>query len=274
VLRQVPVTLPEGYVDFYRNLETWQNEQQIRLQRDYLPVEADVKQLLNNNRPLIELVKFEINSNLYKDLHTKLLAFIKGSRNESGKVMDAIFNRVSELDFSDLAQKIAIQDYDHLTNLALDLGLPVELFLFTLDHAFRPFLRVFALPFSQALSSEEIANWPFPTQCPCCGSKSYISRLRSSDGRRFMFCDRCFSEWETSLIYCVHCGNSEPGSIKYVSIENDSAFQIYVCEKCKGYLKTINERKLGQSTDLFIANIETIYLDLLAREKGYSNHDE
>lgn len=273
--RQVPVTLPEGYVDFYKNLETWQNEQQIRLQKEYVPEKVDVDQLLlKNTRPLIEIIKFELDSNAYKDMYSKLLAFIKGSRQESGKMMDAIFNRVSELDFENLTQKVMTQDYDYMNDLASELDLPGELFVFTLDHAFRPFLRAFASPMASDLASEKLTRWPFPNQCPCCGSKSHISRLSASDGRRFMFCDRCFSEWETTLLYCVHCGNDEPGSIKFINIENDPAFQIYVCDKCKGYLKTIDERKLGQRTDLFIANIETIYLDLLAREKGYINHDD
>jgi len=39
-------------------------------------------------------------------------------------------------------------------------------------------------------------------------------------------------------------------------------------------LKTYDERGLGRPTDLFIANVETIYLDILAQEKGYTNHDE
>ncbi|HEX3011352.1 MAG TPA: formate dehydrogenase accessory protein FdhE [Syntrophomonadaceae bacterium] len=271
--RQVPVTLPEGYVDFYKNLETWQNEQQIRLQKVHIPAQANVRQLLSKyTKPLIQLLPSEMDSNAYKEMHSKLLAFIKGSRPESGKMMDTIFNRVSELDFDDLAHKVIAQDYDFLNDLAMKLELPRELFVFTLDHACRPFLRVFAASLADELAREE-NHWPFPNICPCCGGKSHISRLRASDGRRYMFCDRCFSEWETALLYCVHCGNNEPGTIKYINIDKDPAYLIYVCDKCKGYLKTIDERKLGQSTDLFIANIETIYLDLLARENGYSNHD-
>jgi FdhE protein len=67
--------------------------------------------------------------------------------------------------------------------------------------------------------------------------------------------------------------NDEPNTINYISVEDDPAYQIYTCDKCKGYLKTYDERTTGKTTDLFIANIETIYLDLLAQEKGYVNHD-
>lgn len=273
--RQVPVTLPEGYVDFFKNLETWQNEQQIRLKKEFLPLQADVWELSSNQtKPLLQLNPFEIDPSSYQQLYSKLLAFIKGSRRESSEVIDTLFSRVNELDFGDLARKVIAEDYDFLTQLAAQLNFPPELFIFTLDHALRPFLRIFAAPWASHLAGEEFRHWPFPNHCPCCGSKARISRLRAADSRRFMFCDRCFTEWETSMLYCVHCGNDEPGSIKYINIEEDPAFQIYVCDKCKGYLKTYDERKLGQTTDLFIANIETIYLDLLAQERGYSNQDD
>jgi len=31
--KHFPVILPEGYVDFFKKLETWQNEQQIKLKK-------------------------------------------------------------------------------------------------------------------------------------------------------------------------------------------------------------------------------------------------
>jgi hypothetical protein len=34
--RQTPVALPEGYVEFYSNLENWQNEQEIVLRKTIL----------------------------------------------------------------------------------------------------------------------------------------------------------------------------------------------------------------------------------------------
>ena len=89
-----------------------------------------------------------------------------------------------------------------------------------------------------------------------------------------MFCDRCFTEWPVRYLYCVHCGNDQAKDIYYLNVESDDAYRLFLCNKCKGYLKTYDERGLGKPTDLFIANVETIYLDILAQEKGYSNHDE
>jgi molybdopterin-guanine dinucleotide biosynthesis protein B len=51
-------------------------------------------------------------------------------------------------------------------------------------------------------------------------------------------------------------------------------YRVYVCQQCHGYLKTYDERTSGQPVDMYIANISTIYLDMLAQEQGYTNHDE
>ena len=39
---KTPVDLPEGYLDFYKNLESWQNQQQITLKQAYTPAAIDV----------------------------------------------------------------------------------------------------------------------------------------------------------------------------------------------------------------------------------------
>jgi FdhE protein len=273
--RQLPVKLPEGYVEFYKNLETWQNQQQIKIQKIINPEKSDFAQLLSDkNKPLIKLIDINIDTYQFKTLYVQLLDFIKANRAESADVINKLNEKFNDLDFNLLVSKILEDDYNYLTQTASDLNIPPELFIFTIDHALRPFLRVYASPYANAINEETFQYWNFPNVCPVCGAKTRIGRLRDGDGRRFMFCDRCFTEWETRALFCVHCGNDEVGTIRYISIENDPAYQIYVCDKCKGYLKTYDERKKKGSIDLFIANVETVYLDILAQENGYLNHDE
>lgn len=273
--RQVPVTLPEGYVEFYKNLETWQNHQQIKIQKLIDPKKCDFVQLLSsNNKPLIKHIDINIDPDQFKALYIQLLDFIKTNRSDSANIIDKFKKAADNLDFNLLVKKLLEDDYKSLIEAVSALNIPAELFVFTLDHTLRPFLRVFASPFAGAINEETFQYWNFPNICPFCGAKTRIGRLRDGDGRRFMFCDRCFTEWETRALYCVHCGNDEVGTIRYISIENDPAYQIYVCDKCKGYLKTYDERKKNGTVDLFIANVETVYLDILAQENGYLNHDE
>ncbi|MGI5920140.1 MAG: formate dehydrogenase accessory protein FdhE [Syntrophomonadaceae bacterium] len=273
--RQVPVTLPEGYLEFYKNLETWQNQQQFKLQRLIHSDKTDVIKLLSNSsKPLLKHMSLIIDPDQFQNLYVELLDYIPSCRPESAQTVAKLKGIVSNIEFKHLLSRMLDDDYTYLGNLAVGLDVPQELFIFSLEHALRPFLRVYAEPVAEDIKEDTFQYWDFPDMCPFCGAKSRICRLRSEDGRRFMFCDRCFTEWEVRALYCVHCGNDEVGTIRYLSLENDPAYQIYVCDKCKGYIKTYDERKKAGAVDLFIANVETVYLDMVAEENGFKNHTE
>lgn len=274
VKHQTPVDLPEGYIDFFKGLESWQNEEVIKLKQIYAPQKMDLIKLLHQERKsLMSLVKPGIDPVILKDLYSRLLEFLSKARPEIAGEIEKIKARMDELDFDALSNAFLKLNLDYFEEQAERFGISPDLFFFLIDHAMRPFLRIFAVPYAKELASEDF-YWSFPNTCPICGSKSHFSRLRKQDGQRFMFCDRCFSEWHVMYLCCVHCGHDRPGEITYLNVENDDAYQIYVCEKCKGYLKTYDERSGASMVDMYIANIETIYLDMLAQGKGYTNHDE
>ncbi len=273
--RKSPVELPAGYLDFYKNLETWQTEQQIKLQKTsaFNPISNILSLISEQKRPLIVIDRLIIDAEQYRTVFTAMLDFMTENRPELKETIDDLRIKTSDLNFASYIRDFLNDNITPLAGLAEEYQVSEDLLVFLFDHSLRPFLRLYALPYQQELREDTFQHWDFPNLCPVCGSKSHFSRLRPADNRRFMFCDRCFTEWESRYLLCVHCGNDTPGTILYRSIENDDAYRIYTCEKCKGYLKTYDENAGGGSTDLFIANIETIYLDMLAEEKGYTNHD-
>ena len=274
--RQTPVDLPQGYIDFFIALENLQNEQQILLAKTNQFETFDIKKIITSgNRPLIKMQGITINEDDYKSALLSIIRFMKANRPDTTTGMEKLEQVLGDLDIKPVVSKLAALEIDDFfAKLAEQVDLTPELVVFVFDHALRPFLRIYAAPYQDELVKDDTPFWRFPNICPVCGSKSHFSRIRSADDRRFMFCDRCFSEWESPFLQCVHCGNDNPTSIKYLNVENDDAYQLYVCDKCLGYLKTYDERQKKQITYLFIANMETIYLDLLAKEKGYTNHDE
>lgn len=274
-MNNIPVDLPPGYIDFFKDLESWQNEQQIYLQKQYTFEPIDLLPLLQQSHsPLLDIVQFDIRSQDYKDLLHKLLVFLQEKRPEISPAIKNIAAGLNALDIDNIIVELFQRENSYIATIADQLGVPFELLFFVMDHAFRPLLRVVASPFQQVIFEDDRQSWDYPTICPICGSKPHLSRLRAADGRRFMFCDRCFTEWEARYLQCVFCGNNQPGSIKYISVDNDDAYQIYTCDECKGYLKTYDERQAGKPTDMYIANMETIYLDMIAQENGYTNHDQ
>ncbi|SHH39232.1 FdhE protein [Thermosyntropha lipolytica DSM 11003] len=273
--RTTPVELPPGYIVFFQNLESWQNEQEIFLKKTCSFPKVDlVKTLAAHKKPLVRVKKINIPAEEYKNLLLKFLSFLKAERPDTSKAVKNIEDHMASLDIDTITSQLIINETGFLNDLARDLNVSSELLLFIFDHTLRPFLRILAAPYREELIAREYNSWEFPSICPVCGAKSNISRLRAEDGHRFMFCDRCFMEWETAYLRCVYCGNTEPHTIRYLNVENDDAYQVYVCEKCKGYLKTYDERQTGTKVDLFITNMETIYLDMLAQEKGYQNHED
>lgn len=272
--RKTPVSLPEGYVDFFKELENWQNTQQINLKRDTTVERVPLLMLLaNHHKPLLRIQPLDIDELRYRSLTEDLTQLIESARPETHESMEKLRQNIGQINFKEIPEQLLNGQDEYFSELAESISISVDLLVFVLDHTLRPFLRLAAEPYNADLELDEFQSWDFPTICPICGSRPHISRLRSQDGRRYMYCERCFTEWEARFLQCVHCGDAEPGDIKYLTIENDDAYQLYICEKCHGYLKTFDERVSGRSTDLFIANIETVYLDMLAREKGYTNHD-
>ena len=271
---KIPVTLPDGYVDFFKNLESWENEELIKLRNVYAPSQLDILRMLDETKkPLILQVNPHIEADTYREVFERLLDFLNSTRPEIGPQLALIKNNLDKVNFENIISSFITMQTTEIEKAAETAAIPGELFFFVVDHALRPFLRIFAEPYRNDLVSEHL-YWDFSSTCPVCGSKSHFSRLQSEDGQRFMFCDRCFSEWKVRYLFCVHCGHDRPGDIRYLNVENDEAYKLYLCDNCKGYLKTFDERPGGDMVDLFIANIETIYLDILAQEKGYTSHDE
>ena len=274
--QQPPVVLPEGYVEFFRDLENWQNEESIKLKQVYQPPRQDIVKALDGNKhALLQQVNPGIDPASLRDTYMRFLAWLENARPAVKAELARLLKQAETFDFQEIAAAFTRGNDVYFAGLADQTGVTTELLFFTIDHALRPYLRIFALPYEEELPNADSLPWDFPANCPVCGAKSHFCRLTNDEGHRLMFCDRCFSEWWIRYIFCPYCGHDRPGDIGFITIENDkSPFKVYVCEKCKGYLKTYDERDGAPSTDLYIANVETIYLDMLAQEKGYTNHDE
>ena len=272
---KTPVDLPPGYLDFYKNLESWQNQQQMKLKKAYTPAAVDVVKIIDHTkRSVMQSVDFDLDAHMFREVYLELLKFLEEARPETANQIEKIRSASDQFDFEALPVKVLEGDGAYFTSLAQKYDLAEELLIFTVDHTLRPFLRLWAAPYRTAFSEAGFEAWDFATVCPFCAAKSNFSRVRVADGRRFMFCDHCFTEWETRSVYCIHCGNSNPHSISYLTAEGFPAYQAYICAECKGYSKSFDERQKAIRIDPFITNIETIYLDMMAQEKGYTSHED
>jgi FdhE protein len=143
-----------------------------------------------------------------------------------------------------------------------------EMMNFILAQTLRPFLQAFACQYRTFIEQEQ---W-LRDYCPVCGEKAAISYLRAEDGRRMLVCLQCGTEWLYKYLACSWCGNEDHHDLSFFEATEVPGYEVYLCEKCHGYLKTYNEKKRSERLDWPLEDIGTITLDILAMSMGYSNH--
>ena len=105
--------------------------------------------------------------------------------------------------------------------------------------------------------------------CPVCGAHPLLAELRGDEGARWLVCSFCAVQWPFRRIACPYCGNQDHTSLHYFLADDDSAYRIDVCGKCKQYVKTVDTRKLDGAMVSPVDAVATLHLDIAAREKGF-----
>ena len=104
-----------------------------------------------------------------------------------------------------------------------------------------------------------------------------MAKLRRDDGKRILECSLCNTNWPFMRVKCPFCYNDDKDSLRFFFVDEKSPYRVDVCDTCKRYIKTIDERKLpkNQEVVMVVEDIATSYLDILAEKEKYGNcHSE
>ncbi|MGQ9497781.1 MAG: formate dehydrogenase accessory protein FdhE [Desulfotomaculales bacterium] len=155
-----------------------------------------------------------------------------------------------------------------LEQLARDAHLPREALGFLINHALKPIMRAYA---AEAVKWCDTEQWRHGV-CPVCGGRPSLAILEKEVGRRYLYCGLCDTRWRYKRLGCPFCDTEAPHGQEFFTLEGNEKYRIYVCNTCRGYLKTIDERRAGEEEiDLFWEDISTVHLDILAMREGYVN---
>lgn len=145
-------------------------------------------------------------------------------------------------------------------------AVPPDIFGFAFSHV----LRILLGAYSRNLKGEvEFQLWD-RGNCPVCGGKPNFAKI-DTGGRRFLYCGLCSTEWRFVRAACPFCGSTDPDDLGFYTF-NEGAYRVYVCTRCKGYLKTIDERRTGENhLELFWEDVKTVPLDINALRLGFAN---
>ena len=264
------IDVPAELIDFYTRLSILQDNLTAEICMDALSIgEEEIKKYLEGQQCWLQAMSFPLDVSRFAEHFERVSRFIEENRPHVRQEILELNTLFKQLPAEEAAEKALWLDRGYFRSRAKEHDCSPELLLFLVENAIRPQLRAWASQLSNFINEE---NWRQPF-CPVCGQRAVIARLRAGDGHRFLFCGHCFTEWEYRHLVCLYCGNDDHHTINIISIEGDSFNLIYACEKCRGYIKTLNERKGGQAGNLFVEGARTFYLDVIAEREGYFNKE-
>jgi FdhE protein len=113
--------------------------------------------------------------------------------------------------------------------------------------------------------------WPHG-HCPICGGWPILAELRGLDRTRRLRCGRCAGDWEVPWMCCAYCGEKDHGQLGALVPGNggEEVLRVETCAHCGQYLKCITTLQATPSFELLLRDLETVELDLVALDRGYS----
>jgi FdhE protein len=105
--------------------------------------------------------------------------------------------------------------------------------------------------------------------CPVCGQRPMLATLSGENGARALECGLCHTVWEFYRRTCPACGNNDHESLGFFYQPGKEYRRVYVCHKCRFYVKTAVLKDSGRKIIPDLENAATMYLDFLAHKEGY-----
>ena len=143
-------------------------------------------------------------------------------------------------------------------------GLDEETLAVAVHAAVKPFLARWSEVLSPKIGQEQWRRG----YCPVCGGTPNFAYIEREQGARWLCCPRCDAEWLFQRLECPFCGNGDQKELAFFA-DQDGRYRVYVCEKCKGYIKALDLRKGDSGVVMPLEWVGTLDLDRQACERGY-----
>jgi len=262
------------YLDLCQKIAEVRSAFKTRHQKDVRIPGEEIQRRVEENKPLLNIQKLKIEGKFLDEFFRDFLPLMEKHKVFSREEVRNFLANKEKINLSELVRSVLSKDLQSLKSLSSQYQIGIDSLLFVGLNLSQAVLELYADKLKQKVDQE---NW-LKGNCPVCGSYPAIEKLRRDDGKRILRCNFCGTEWHHKRIMCPFCGNEDHNSLRYFFIDEDSsteksAFRVDVCDKCKRYIKTLDERKLPESEkpDLYLENLNTIYLDVLAQRDGYKS---
>ena len=157
-----------------------------------------------------------------------------------------------------------------LNALAGRAGVDAELFGVVAHFAATPVLHACG----RRLQGSVPAGWD-RGYCPICGAWPALAELRGIERGRHLRCVRCGGDWSFAVLRCPYCEEDRHAELSSLLPEGEEhRRRVDVCHTCKGYLKAFPTLRAMTPRAIAMADLDSVDLDLIAHERGYSRPPE
>lgn len=240
--------MAENYIDFSRVFK------------------QDIKKSIKKGRNVANLSNLKIERGFLIDAFEGICEIGKSYSEEKIEQINAIQRAVrdGEIDVGKIQRGFFLKGrYFDITSKKLNV--PRELLFSVSLNVYRPLFEVCTKSMQNTV---ENLLW-LEGYCPICGIFPGMARLEAETGKRILWCPICGMEWTYRRIKCPFCENDDHESLRYFYLDEKSPYRVDVCDNCKGYIKTIDERKRERRIPLLLEDIKTVYLDSIAEKEGF-----
>ena len=227
------------------------------------PAEGEVEELLDQRIPLLRRWEPLWDEESFFRLAGQICEIGAHHRQELASRFEEIGSLLA--DDRNQARKIVI---DYLREGRVELperpDIDQELLSFVLNNALHPFLQAYSAILTPLIKDEK---W-YQRFCPVCGGEPDFGYLEETVGGLRLLCSNCDTLWVYKRGECTFCGNHEKDTFAYY-VGDDDVYRLYVCDKCKRYLKVLDGRQTAGKPLLPLERITTLGMDMAARQEGY-----
>ena len=251
-------------LEFYKKLAQVQSRAQQRFGTPAPVLSGEtIRKRMQSGRPLLRFNELALDWSLVQDVFAKITATFAGYPHLFGDIPEKLLKPGS----GRLLTRKAAEAWFTGKELPPKIreGIGENLLQAMIQATLQPFLAGYARALIDAV---EQRSWR-RRYCPVCGGSPDISFLEKEYGARWLVCSRCDSAWLFQRLQCPYCGNQDQKTLAFFT-DDKELYRLYVCERCKCYLKAVDLRKVEPEVLLPLERFYTLDLDAQAREYGYS----
>ena len=262
-LQQSEGLLPE-FAELYRHLLQIQTDMESHIPTPQ-PIlsQAEVIDRLKQGTPLLEWQALSLDWSVLQDLFQEIVAVAGEYYKDAAEDFQSL--KSVALDTSVL-QEVTRAWYDGqpLSPLAATCSVSDELLAALIHSAIKPFLTTHSEALIRLVDQEQWRRG----YCPICGGKPDLAFLDREMGARWLLCSRCDAQWLFQRLQCPYCDTRDQDTLAYFT-DGNGLYRLYVCEKCRSYLKAIDLRRTEEEILLPLERVLTGDMDRQGREAGY-----